>query len=82
MAKLEFAILQYVESHGQPCKKCGVKGPALRVALRRDDKEVLERLQSRVQENLGKKDNKVVEAINKAFKGLISEFKAETIKII
>ena len=73
MAKLEFAILQYLD--GQ-----------VRIVLQRDDKQLLDRLQIRVKENLGTKEpfgkQAIEQAIDKAFKGLIQEFKDETIRIV
>jgi hypothetical protein len=73
MAKLEFAILQYLEGK-------------VRIVLKRDDKQLLERLQARVKENLGSKDpfnkQQIEKAIDDAFNGLIKEFKDETIRIV
>lgn len=69
MARLEFAILQYLEDK-------------MRIVLKRDEKQLLERLQIRVKENLGREDEHVEKAIEKAFYGLIQEFKDETVRII
>jgi len=70
MARLEFAILQYLE--GQ-----------VRIVLQRDDKQLLDRLQARIKENLGENYSESVQnAVNKAFNGLIKEFKDETIRIV
>lgn len=90
MARLEFAILQYVGGRGRACKKCGEASEGVRVVLQRDDKQLLWRLQARVKENLGNElfgpeenRRKAVEwAIEKAFSDLIKEFKDETIRIV
>jgi hypothetical protein len=86
MAKLEFAILQYLEGKGRSCARCGEVSTGLRIVLQRDDKQLLERLQIRVKENLGSKEpfgrKQIEQAIDKAFNGLIQEFKDETVRIV
>jgi len=69
MAHLEFAILQHLDGN-------------MRIVLKRNENQVLERLKARVQENLGRNDDAVNDAIDKAFNGLISEFKNDSIRII
>jgi hypothetical protein len=73
MAKLEFAILQYLE---------GEK----RIVLQRNDKELLVRLQIRIKENLNDKETHAIQriekAVDKAFTDIIKEFKDETIRIV
>lgn len=77
MARLEFAILQYLEGR-------------VRIVLKRDEDQLLERLQARVAENLGLNEehaeiyNKEIieKAIDKAFKGLVKEFRDETITLV
>ena len=71
MAKLEFAILQYLEGK-------------VRIVLQRDEKELLPRLQARVKEQLGTVDNleDIQKAIEVAFYGIVKEFKDETIRIV
>jgi uncharacterized Zn finger protein len=73
MARLEFAILQYLDGK-------------VRIALQRNDKELLPRLQARVREQLGSGESfhvkQIEKAIDKAFTGLVQEFKDETIRIV
>ena len=69
MATIKFAILQYLNGN-------------VRIVLQRDETQILERLQKRVKENLGKDDKAVEQAIGDAFYGLIKEFKDETIRIV
>lgn len=70
MARLEFAILQHLEGE-------------FRIVLQRDAKELLERLQIRVRENMkGQHTELVKDAIDKAFNGLVKEFKDETIRLV
>ena len=81
MARLEFAILQYLDGK-------------VRIVLKRDQDQLLERLQARVAENVmeggghTKGGNRTVttaeikEAIDKAFNGLIKEFKDETLTLL
>lgn len=68
MARLEFAILQYLE--GQ-----------VRIVLQRNERDLLERLKARVKEKLGP-DQARDRAIEQAFNDLIKEFKDETIRIV
>ena len=73
MAKLEFAILQYLEGN-------------VRIVLQRNQTDLLDRLMRRVRENLrGEKEltiDKVCQAIDDCFNFLIQEFKDETIRIV
>ncbi len=73
MANLEFAILQYLEGK-------------VRVVLKRDQDQLLERLQKRIQENLDNSevynDSMISKAVEKAFNGLIKEFKDETLTLV
>jgi hypothetical protein len=55
----------------------------VRIVLQRDEKDLLERLQQRVREELGIESNEhLAKAIEKAFYGLVKEFKDETIRIV
>jgi len=76
MARMEFAILQYLEGK-------------VRIVLKRDEDELLERLQARVAENLALQDwdqvqskEGIKKAIDKAWKGLVKEFRDETINMV
>lgn len=69
MANLEFAILQYLEGK-------------VRVVLKRDERQLIERLIIQVDEIMGNKDEERAEAIGQAFVNLIKEFKDETIRIV
>ncbi len=73
MARLEFAILQYLEGK-------------VRIVLKRDEDQLLERLQIRIQENLDKSDvyndSMIAKAVEEAWKGLVKEFRDETITLV
>jgi hypothetical protein len=53
----------------------------VRVVLKRNEEQVIERLLARVDEKLGK-DEERNEAIGQAFVSLIKEFKDETIRLV
>ena len=73
MARLEFAILQYLEGN-------------VRIVLQRDEKDLLERLLRRTREMVPDYSQDhwpdIEKAIQSAFQGLIQEFKDETIRIV
>lgn len=78
MARLEFAILQYLESK--------VNGKMIRIALRRDHDQVIDRLKIRLRENMSGegvwRESSVARALDKAWNDLIQEFKDETIRMV
>ncbi len=73
MAKLEFVILQYLEGN-------------VRIVLKRDQDYLLGRLQKCIQENLDNSevynDSMISKAVEEAWKGLVKEFRDETITLV